>query len=83
MNRCYQALNWATKEMPTGKAQAALARAYNELPQSSEAEEDAVVKAMATAVMDGLMYGNWIGHTAEECAELARKRDARRIAKGE
>lgn len=83
MDRCIQALNWATTEMPTGKAQAALAAAYNAMPQSSEAEEDAVVIAMASAVIDGLRYGNWIGHTSEELAALAQKRDARRAAKGE
>ena len=83
MNRCIQALNWATAEMPTGKAQAALAAVYNSMPQSSEAKEDAVVLAMASAVIDGLRYGNWVGHTDEERVALAQKRDARRAAKGE
>ena len=83
MNRAYGALSWAMTEMPTGKAQAALSRMYNEMPNSSEAEEDQVVMAICTAVYDGLAYGNWIGHTPEENRELAERRDARRRAKGE
>ena len=83
MNRCYRALTWAMTEMPTGKAQAALSKAYNEMRQSSEADEDAVVTMLCDSVADGLAYGNWIGHTPEECAEIARKRDARRQGKGE
>jgi len=83
MNRCYRALTWALTEMPTGRAQAALTKAYNDMQQSSEADEDAVVTMLCGSVTDGLLYGNWVGHTHEECAEMARKRDARRQAKGE
>jgi len=85
MNRMYDALTWATKLMPTGKAQAALAVAYNDAMRqaSDEAGEERVILAMAGAVIDGFAYGNWIGHTPEECAAMAQARDARRAAKGE
>lgn len=81
--RCLDTLNWAMKLMPTGKAQAALSRAYNEVLVSSEADEDALITMLAGVVIDGLRYGNWIGHTHDECFEMARRRDARRAAKGE
>ena len=83
MNRCYETLSWALKQMPTGKAQAALTAKYNQLPQNSETAEDDIIIMLSSAVLDGLMYGNWPGHTAEECFKLARIRAARLIAKGE
>jgi hypothetical protein len=83
MNRCYEALTWAIKLMPTRKAQAALSTAYNEMPQSSEADEDRIVVFMASCVIDGLRHGRWIGHTSEECLAMAAKKEAAKIARGE
>lgn len=83
MTRCLDTLNWAMKLMPTGKAQAALTNAYNEMPTSSEKEEDELIAALCQIVMDGLLFGEWIGHTAGECFDMREKRNARRAAKGE
>lgn len=83
MTRCLDTLNWAMELMPTGKAQAALTNMYNEMPTSSEKEEDELIAALCRTVMDGLLFGQWIGHTAEECSDMRKKRDARRAAKGE
>lgn len=85
MNRMYEALTWATKQMPTGKAQAALAKAYNEMivGATDEAGEDRVVAFMASCVIDGLRYGNWIGHTSEECFAMAERKNAAAAARGE
>jgi hypothetical protein len=83
MKRALNTLNWATTEMPTGKAQAALSKAYNEWRVSNEKEEDELIVFLVGCVTDGLLYGNWIGHTSEECFEMAQKREARRAAQGE
>ena len=83
MNRCYETLSWALRLMPTGKAQAALTAAYNDMPQSSETEEDDVILMLSMAVVDGLECGNWIGHTTEERFAMAAARAARLAAKGE
>jgi hypothetical protein len=85
MTRMYDALTWATKLMPTGKAQAALTDAYNQAMReaSDETGEDRVIMLMAGAVIDGLCYGNWIGHTNSECMDMAQAKAARAAARGE
>lgn len=85
MNRMYEALTWATKLMPTGKAQTALANAYNEVVReaSDEAGEERVIVLMASCVIDGLRYGNWIGHTSDECFAMAKAKAERAQARGE
>ena len=80
-----EALNWATAIMPTGKAQAALAAAYNEMHREpcDQARDERIIVFMAWCVVDGLRYGNWIGHTSEECFAMAERKRQAAIARGE
>lgn len=78
--RIYRALSWATTEMPTGNAQAALSRTYQQL-QAGGASDDEIVRAMVGAVWDGLAYGNWPGLTDEECMALAQIKAAKQAAR--
>ena len=56
--KAYKMLGVCQEHCPTGKEQAAFARAYNDM-RSEGTEEPEMIKFLVGMLYDGLAYGNW------------------------
>jgi len=57
--KSYQVLGMCQSLCPTGKEQAAFARAYNDMRKDADVSEAELIKTLIGKLYDGLAYGNW------------------------